>query len=144
MTLSRRDRAAMSLALECLREWARPVMACAAVRAAAEVLFEGGDCANAIVCSLPEIPMYQRSRLLRARLALYLRAMLRADRGDFGPYACPRCGCDDYEPTSGGRCPDCRAHNVRVYLAARRITPLWEREAADREAAEKARAKVKR
>ncbi len=127
MTLSRRDRAACSLALECLREWARPVMACAAVRAAVEVLFEGSDCANAIVCSLPEIPMYQRSRLIRARLALYIRAMLRADAGNFGPERpwCVEHGDVDFGQRPGRRCPSmwCEA----VTLPSRRITPLWER-----------------
>lgn len=59
-------------------------------------------------------PRWPRSteRLLRARLALLLRALLRADAGDFGPtaWAGCRCSCDG---DNGG-------------WQATRYTPLWE------------------
>jgi hypothetical protein len=71
-----------------------------------------------------------RARLLRARLALFLRAVLRADRGDVGRRR--------YEPT-GRTCRRvdhasldgrCRVPSCGCYTWHRRITPLWERAAA--------------
>ena len=125
--LSRRDRAACLLALECLREMMSPVMSDACVRAAADVLESGGEVSVYLIfASLPEaIPTYQRARLLRARLALYLRALLRADRGDFGTRArcgwCNGTGCPAEDP----RCSCCEhCDNGAIRRAPWR--PLWE------------------
>lgn len=80
MTLTRRDRAAMVLALECLR----------ADSAFAEALRYGDEQGFALwacVMGVTYAPEPVGSRLLRARLALYLRALLRADeyeRSDHG------------------------------------------------------------
>ena len=54
------------------------------------------------------------ARLIRARLALYLRALIRAGAGDFGPWRVA------YTPGFGRRTVD------------RRTRPLWERAPAHR------------
>ena len=65
------------------------------------------------------------SRLLRARLALLLRAMLRADAGDFGRWVCPGCGEECYE--AARYCyRDGTGELARPMVPHRRITPLWE------------------
>jgi hypothetical protein len=81
-------------------------------------------------------------RLLRARLALYLRALLRADRGDCGPWRCPVCALPwtpEYGPSPHPRSthfhcglgatphPSGTCHDgERVARYGRRITPLWQ------------------
>jgi hypothetical protein len=138
----------MSLALECLR------VDC--VERSLTMRF-----AYALACAKSEAPLdavsiarhaHTPPRILRARLALYIRALLRADKGDFGPdwFWCPACGggggCSSYNgspwicngPTRGGMC------RTPGFLT-RRITPLWELAPAHgSEAAEKTRVKVKR
>jgi hypothetical protein len=69
-------------------------------------------------------------RLLRARLALALRALLRADADDYGPTIvyCTGCGWRwDGRTTVRGR-SDC--HDVE--RTTRRYTPLWEQARRDR------------
>jgi len=67
------------------------------------------------------------SNMLRARLALYLRARLRADAGDFGQVSdcvlCfgSTCAVGDANCVSDGGCCPCHGR-----LVNRRITPLWE------------------
>lgn len=128
--LTRRDRAAMVHAYELLRDNASAGNRAWREGAATRVL---ADAETALRCSdLWAQVNAQRwrivgdgrddraiyflgTRLLRARLALYLRAVLRADAGDFGP--CP----DD--------CWGCRWSHVSdsfEHAPPRRITPLWE------------------
>lgn len=66
-------------------------------------------------------------RLTRARACLLLRAILRADRGDYGRWTCPTHG--------GGPCSpkwDVRKHGVPMCVRgwdhplARRMRPLWQ------------------
>ena len=63
-------------------------------------------------------------RMTRARLALYLRALLRADAGDCGGrWQCRKCGRIDFAP---GGCNDnywCADDDM---LWEQRIRPLWE------------------
>ena len=122
--LSRRDRAACVLALECLRlvtsrEWDDTYNA---ISEAFDVLAKGGPfCAT----FYPEVHYAKRRtepRRLRARICLYLRALLRADRGDFGPLRCRSCRA----PSPSYICSrryfgDERPHTVR----RQRITPIW-------------------
>ena len=127
MTLSRRDRCAMALALECCRADGDP----------ADTLYYGGPMATLLAeahteCSLElHDPWMERMtdtrevRLLNARIALLLRAMLRADRGDFGPWRCGECG---------GECERRDDHCYRIgegelaipMTPTRRIRPIWE------------------
>jgi hypothetical protein len=120
--MTRRDRAALSLALEVLRaEYGSAGLA-------ADVLERGDDAAEALGEAVegqrnldhhyrccgggPVSSAESARRLLRARLALVLRAMLRADKGDFGPTEWHGCNCS-CDGDRGGWLP-------------RRITPLWE------------------
>jgi hypothetical protein len=95
MTLTRRDRAAMVLALECLRNYTHPLDARDAIQDAHAALGLpnfGNDGARvtldlALAATLRGAWVWdgRASRLLRARLALLLRVMLRVDAGDDGP-----------------------------------------------------------
>jgi hypothetical protein len=109
--LSRRDRAAIAIALECLRfaKWEPDV----AVADAYGILVAGERVAKATRDAVfGAWGIDGRGwRLLRARLALYLRALLRADRGDYGPTEWLGCSCS-CDGDRGGWAP-------------RRITPLW-------------------
>jgi hypothetical protein len=132
--MTRRDRAALSLALEVLRaEYGSAGLA-------ADVLERGDDAAGALgeavegqrnldhhyrCCGGGPVSSASARRLLRARLALVLRAMLRADAGDYGPRMCRDCG----GPYPRGVWEPCRAgtehwHGCRGVAAA--YTPLWE------------------
>lgn len=108
--MTRRDRAAMTLAYEQLRECERYdadddtvilVPPRRAVRAATTCLYRGGVCgtgcdiadalAAAETAEMPELagaerPLNRRYRLLRARLALLLRTLLRADKEGAQPW----------------------------------------------------------
>jgi hypothetical protein len=157
--LSRRDRAALTLALE----WARvtpgrgdgPFVAretacealamgrtgtmrvASAVRAASTVLMsEAAEAADRGDLSGSEeryqVVLAHSRRLLRARLALLLRAILRADAGDFGPaptcVLCHGSGCsaDDANCIADGGCCPHTFHGGGSAVSARpRITPLW-------------------
>lgn len=90
MTLSRRDRAAMVLALELLRDSAwdghgRDSAATNRLANARDVMWLGDTFEIADAVSRHRYSQ-AAPRLLRARLALTLRALLRADAGDFGRY----------------------------------------------------------
>ena len=78
MTLSRRDRAAMTLALVLVRN--RSIAECV------YTLFLGDEAAQSVGNATLWTARVS-DRLLRARLALALRVLLRADAGDFGPAA---------------------------------------------------------
>jgi hypothetical protein len=91
--VTRRDRAAMQLALEVIRASHAPAQALDDVHA---VLYFGGTAARRLRGWLVEAQLERRRRreqrrpggwrrVMVARLALYLRAVLRADVGDFGP-----------------------------------------------------------
>lgn len=146
--MTRRDRAAMALALECARDAACRIDAETAMESACEALRNGGPMAYAIrsgVLWAQELwAIADRGRegfvgwrrlclVLRARLALLLRALLRADAGDFGSRRlwCPAC-CSRRVATSrnGGpwACEVCGTPGVFTP----RITPLWELAPASR------------
>jgi hypothetical protein len=126
MKLSRRDRAAMQLALETLRGWRGHVAiegAHDALRLADGAALDIGHAVRRELLHAYDLAEIRRpdwvacrARLLRARLALYLRAVLRAERGDFGPTVWLGCTCA-CDGDNGG-------------WTHRRITPLWERAAA--------------
>lgn len=65
-------------------------------------------------------------RMLRARLALAIRAILRADRGDCGRARCSGCRCVTRNNAAivRGWCSCCEE---RAEWRRDRITPLWER-----------------
>lgn len=156
MTLSRRDRLAAALALDCLRS------------------DDGIHAAEALSASLRDGPFmwpyliwdsweraladgdafavkrYGSWRLLRARLALLLRATLRADAVDFSRRRCASCGSrytiaepdDDGLPSFWcGRERRWQSDGPGVW--DRRITPLWQSEAINDRAA-KARERMGR
>lgn len=120
--MTRRDRAAFALALECVRIWPAMAKVCDLDNYA-----RGGVDAAVFALTAPAVTMgpfmlgqwahtsAAPPRLLRARLALYLRAVLRADRGDYGA-----CGDD---------CWGCRWAHVSDgfdHDAPRKCHPLWE------------------
>ena len=65
-------------------------------------------------------------RIVRARLALWIRARLRADAGDCGPTACTGCRREaDRGEWAGLSCDWCGPLS-ESHLDWRRITPLWQ------------------
>lgn len=129
--MTRRERAAMGLALEVLRErvLAEPcrVPSRRELLEYATILQHGShDLSDALLASIPEYDGSGRPEA-RARLALYLRTRLRAERGD--------CGRTVYRLT-GRRCRDlrhnrdrdgrCRNASCGCYVSHRRIRSLWE------------------
>jgi hypothetical protein len=139
MTLTRRDRCALALALECLRDdWggtSRGVAASLSVSRAMDALraaCNGRDCcAYWLVVSLREVPM-GNPRLLRARLALLLRVLLRVDRDDLRRWRCPEHGRRVAWYWHDGRgeewwCAECRRWRiVKIDPPTCHIRPLWE------------------
>jgi hypothetical protein len=135
--LSRRDRAACALALECLRQMRADLsrnpavgVALGSAHVALDAPAVSGRSVENISTALAVSVYRMPARLLRARLALYLRALLRADVGDLGPLWCNTCGwlgAGTY--MAGDRCGSCRryAHGPIGEYGPRRITPLWER-----------------
>lgn len=130
MSLSRRDRAALTLALECLRR--------GDIYYSREALRAGGAYANEIrsascwVDDRNDIPDYHR--LAAGRLALLLRAALRADAGDFGPvHDIDRkknydfCQAVAFLPADEFLALVRRAEQAGALGGNRRIRPLWER-----------------
>jgi hypothetical protein len=91
MTLARRDRAAMTLALECVRLFPRAGI-CDYGECAVEMAVEALDLGTSeqIDDIRGALPRFNRGglrgdcRVMRARLALLLRALLRSGAGDFG------------------------------------------------------------
>lgn len=145
---ARRDRAALALALECLRSrdlrWA--------LTALTMMTWRHGE--TSLVASLNAWAngfggwdsrlVYGADRVLRARLALYLRAVLRVERGDLGRvHSVDRKKNFDFcraiqflwHPLSEGplfhELID-KATQAGVLGGTRRITPLWERASATR------------
>jgi hypothetical protein len=137
--MTRRDRAALQLAYECLRSsvvgrtywWSKCCHA-------EEVLRHCEDMrvARALSRELRWVqhridPGDQLVRVLFVRLALLLRVLLRADAGDFGQLVCDACGevatssrqhgnpCNSYRAGLG-----CTRGRVGRY-AWSRVRPLW-------------------
>lgn len=150
--MTRRDRVAIVAALEQLRFWRthlvssedkRVEYAETGVKQAAEALDDIGtetlwDITQALTNRRGD-RLVAPARLLRARLALLLRALLRSDAGDFGPVECSECGHGGYhlpsgEALVGSRCHVCEleAWQVTGEICAgprherRRYRPLWE------------------
>jgi len=146
------DRQAMALALSWLRAFihARPATlkdtyATDSLDFACDVLWLGNAVCDDILDALPRRRGdggWKQPRILRVRLALLLRALLRADRGDFGPivqrsaYRCVCNYCDGYEGERSDECPKRRGANKRHVdgivadqrpLVRVSFTPLWER-----------------
>ena len=125
--MTRRDRAALSLAYECVRLEPIPAVgACPRVTDAAEVLsYYGGETAMHIACALESRYLRTRDewRLLRARLALLLRALLRepAIEGDCVLCGGSACSADDANCIREGGCCPCEGR-----LRWRRYRALWE------------------
>jgi len=147
--LSRRDRAALRLALECVRwpgQWRDP-----GPWSAIGALGYGGEVSEElarVLCLVDESfdpaapaarsPLRARCnarrllrarlrarRLLRVRLALALRVLLRLDAGNLGPRACDLCGLRySWRVPHGVRCicVDCEGWIARRVL----VRPLWE------------------
>jgi hypothetical protein len=158
--VTRRDRAALVLALEWARtvpgRGGGPLIA---VNEAQEILMSGRDACREIALSLARARsafvvamadsgactivggddarywhvLRLNRRLLRARLALLIRALLRADAGDFGRVTgrvCERCGKflprqppPNQHLYAGGHCSGLPFST----FSSRRIAPLWER-----------------
>lgn len=143
--MTRRDRIALALAYECLRrqrQGKRSLRGHAAttVDHAHHVLSEGHDgswegsvaldITETIDAARGELDAPHSPRLLRARLALAIRALLRADRSDFGPQRLMDPKHSDvlmraiergvYRGNVGAFL------DVATQLSSRRITPLWE------------------
>lgn len=133
--LTRRDRAACVLAYECLRSphWtttrSRPLDADHRVGAAIVCLQQSSrGLWRHVKHEWTKID--NDPRILRARLALALRALLRADADDYGGrWACTVCGSKNYTHAlfTGrmvSRCNDCGEYGAPDWTI--RIRPLWE------------------
>jgi hypothetical protein len=124
MTLTRRDRAALTLALHVLRS-------CGA-NAVHEALWPLGwvpDVYDAVEAAHAHgVP----TRLLRARLALLLRVLLRVDKDDLRRWRCPEHGrrvAWDWHDGHGEEwwCAECRRWRiVKIDPPTCHIRPLWE------------------
>lgn len=125
--LSRRDRAAMVMSLAVLRSVPRTARGEVMLEGAAVVLREAhGALTFGHSALLPRsVWLVTREgappRLLRARLALALRAMLRADAGDCGPVRCPSCGARGHVALG-----QCFAGAHAIVRVGKRIAPLWQ------------------
>jgi hypothetical protein len=153
MRLSRRDRKAIDLAGDWLRasfsrsreshRKQRDGDAVFRLEMAFDALDLGGDVADDLIASFTTRGGHAlpRTRTLRARLALLLRALLRADSGDFGrtwtDLVCSHCGrrevwdkastmvCTPLYPRVKGACLGIL--EPRRSDRIRRYTALWER-----------------
>jgi hypothetical protein len=131
--LSRRDRAACRMAYECLRQITRRDLALHALDNARQVLYRGDETAEAIAdgpWTVHDVFDYRDDpRRLRGLMATLLRAILRADAGDYGRerHRCVKGCVTDH-------CKHLRFDAHRCYYVAeppdflltRRYTPLWE------------------
>lgn len=128
LKLSRRDRAACVLAYEILRDLRGSGPVWGAI-ADVKTVLDGAQCGLDFLERLYQIidahePVdLTNPRLLRARLALYLRALLRAAAGDCGPWRCRTCGRflprHHFEGAARHRC---LADGGRYW---RPVHPLW-------------------
>jgi hypothetical protein len=123
--MTRRDRYALALALECLRTPPKVTrVPMYALHALPEEIREAWEIARYEV-GVPH-------RLLRARLALLLRVMLRVDAGDVRRWRCPQHGRSvawDWHDEHGEEwwCSACRRWRIsRIDPPTCRIRPLWE------------------
>lgn len=132
--ICRRDRAGLLAGLECLRLYAsaKPrhhANVVDAVEYACEGLDVGISLCEDILAAIPRTRRGELTgnvRLTRARLGLLIRALLRADRGDFARVPrCPGCSLEvhlfEIGEVTDGPCPVTRRHE-RV----RGAMPLWE------------------
>ena len=138
MKLSRRDRAAMTLALECVRE------SRCGLNEASRALGIGDADSRFLREAMGHNWYGHVDRVRRARLALALRVLLRCDRGrddlgDFGPrvgrvvqpgtcITCGGAGPLTYTTVRGEACSSVCASLARRILPRRSIAirPLWE------------------
>lgn len=131
LPLRRRDRAAMALALECLRASDEPPHV--ALGRAANVLDAPGYDGRArsqvwnALCAAQQggLPgdWLTVQRFLRARLALLLRVLLRVDAGEQVEWVAQCAVCHEVR---GAGCWAPRSCWCGPYRMARRIRPLWE------------------
>lgn len=150
--MTRRERASLVLALECLRDHAAPpgtskawrlgalTRVCADARLAAKTASHLPVFAAAIAQYADAASDYRTLALWRARLALALRVLLRveawldgeADCPPGGRYECEDCGSRNYTAgfiaymnTGDGRtrCDDCDSTRIEWTVA---MKPLWE------------------
>lgn len=137
--MTRLDRHALELALVWLHQWTTSRAARDALDFAIDCIRLGGSVCEDIEDAYTDrhvVRVYNREpRLLRARLALYIRAVLRAEARDFGRECrvCLLCGAKN-ECREHGQWTGYYVHNQRVgYTLAperagttRRIAPLWQ------------------
>jgi hypothetical protein len=129
--LSRLDRAACVHALEILHSRHRPLHA---LHTAKLLLSYGTEALTPLLASVPLAVGWDESRLFRARLALALRAILRADESDFGSYEMEtRCQkCSDVHTWRGEPASlicvqeSCDGYTEPVDWRLYRYTPLWQ------------------
>jgi hypothetical protein len=117
----------MVLALEVLRGCrSKKVEALDSTVERARFVLNAGDRASRMVAASTFGAVRDPLRLLRARLALLLRAMLRANAGDCGRARCSGCRCRTRSQTviASGFCGCCERS---AEWHRDRITPLWER-----------------
>jgi hypothetical protein len=110
----------MVLALECLRAEEPDGMRVDAARA---VLWRGDRDARDLERATMRI-WHGGHRLLRARLALALRVLLRADAGDFGALECDGCDAREsltYLSSRAAWCNECRMWTEAIAP----VRPLW-------------------
>lgn len=137
--LTRRDRAALTLALECLRDNDRGYATMVCVRQAMEIMEHGSYPLHRDLGRYVAVG-YKAAhggggvspRILRARLALALRVLLRADIDDcyLSEWICMDCGSGNHSqnfnaPLGCCICHDCGGESI-VERPHHRITPLWE------------------
>jgi len=120
--LSRRDRAAMTLALECVRE------SRCGLNEASRALGIGDADSRFLREAMGHNWYGHVDRVRRARLALALRVLLRADAGDFARrVVCPECGSRLPDHYKGGERIVCDENDVeRSAFRTCRVRPLWE------------------
>jgi len=107
----------MALALCCLRACTGQI-----TRFAEDALLCGGPCARAVHRAVDTVNWWQPVH--HARLALLLRAVLRADAGDFGRWR----GCDacDFCRLDHGRSTWANGWRRLCAEGTHRYRPLWE------------------
>jgi len=128
--MTRRDRAALRLAYEALRDRSEVMR----LHSARTALWNGSDggLPQRIAAVIDGIRLegIRHRRVVRARLALALRVLLRAEAGDFGVHVvCPCCGDrlpDDCEGGEGIMCFKSDSPAVQLAEVRSRYVPAWE------------------